>query len=369
MKKYSSLVGNLKSLSFRKIKVKVNEIRKEFNKEHDKVITYSKNFTISLSNYCVNQCNYCFYNHRILKNKDIGNTILISNSTLDTLVSSAKQLDCKEALILSGESPGSFQIVTDELKSRGYNSFFQFLVNVCQSLLDMNFLPHTNVGLISFDQMKDLKDLNASMGLMLESTCPKLSEKGGVHENSPGKAPEKRIRFIENAGKLKIPFTTGLLLGIGESKTDRINDLFLIYDLHKKYGHIQEIILQNFIEKQNIQYHPIDPISIEEILKTIGITKIIMGNEIEIQVPPNLLRGYEKEAISMGITDFGGISPITLDYINPSHPWPQIEYLIKICKREGYELKERLPIYKKFITNDGFCSKRIRSVINNILGL
>jgi 7,8-didemethyl-8-hydroxy-5-deazariboflavin synthase CofG subunit len=241
------------------------------------------------------------------------------------------------------------------------------LVTICNKLIDLNFLPHTNVGFISFDHMKELKNINASMGLMLESTCEKLSVKGGVHEFSPGKTPEKRINFIENAGKLKIPFTTGLLLGIGEDETDRIEDLFLIYELYKKYGHIQEIILQNFIEKKNIQYHPIKAISIEEILRIIGIAKIIMGNEIEIQVPPNLLIGYEKEAITMGITDFGGISPITLDYINPTHPWPQIDYLTKICKKEGYGLKERLPIYEKYIRKEGFCSKKIRDVINKIM--
>ncbi len=367
MRKSTLPIEKLKSISLRKIQKKVSEITSEFNKEHDKVITYSRNFTISLSNYCLNHCSYCFYNHRVPKDQDNRNTILLSNSKLDSLIDSAKKFDCKEALILSGEVPDSFQIVRDELKARGFASFFRYLVTLCNKLLDMNFLPHTNVGLISFDYMKELKNINASMGLMLESTCERLSMKGGVHEFSPGKMPEKRIRFIENAGKLKIPFTTGLLLGIGEDETNRIEDLFLIYELHKKYGHIQEIILQNFIEKQNIQYHPIRPIPIEEILRIIGIAKIIMGNEIEIQVPPNLLMGYEKEAITMGITDFGGISPITLDYINPTHPWPQIDYLTKICKKEGYELKERLPIYEKFIRKEGFCSKKIKAVINKIM--
>ncbi len=367
MRKSPLNVEKLKSLSLSKIQERVSEISNEFNKEHDKIITYSKNFTISLSNYCQNHCSYCFYNHRIPKDQEKGNIILISKSKLESLIESARKFDCKEALILSGESPDVFQIVKDELIARGFDTFFRYLVSVCNKLLDMNFLPHTNVGLISYEHMKELKNINASMGLMLESTCERLSMKGGVHEFSPGKMPEKRIRFIENAGKLKIPFTTGLLLGIGEEETDRIQDLFLIFELYKKYGHIQEIILQNFIEKQHIQYHPIRPISIEEILRIIGIAKIIMGNEIEIQVPPNLLMGYEKEAIAMGITDFGGISPITLDYINPTHPWPQIDYLTKICKKEGYELKERLPIYEKFIRKEGFCSKKIRAVINNIL--
>jgi FO synthase subunit 1 len=366
MKKSLLSIEKLKSLSLREIQKRVSDIRNEYSKEHDKVITYSRNFTISLSNYCENHCSYCFYNHRVPKDHDNENIILISNSNLDSLICNAKKFECKEALILSGEAPDSFQIVRDELKARGFASFFRFLNTMCKRVLDMNFLPHTNVGLISFDHMKELKNINASMGLMLESTCERLLMKGGVHEFSPGKMPDKRISFIENAGKLKIPFTTGLLLGIGEDETDRIQDLFLIYELYTKYGHIQEIILQNFIEKQNIQWHPIKPISIQEILRIIGIAKIIMGNEIEIQVPPNLMIGYEKEAISMGVTDFGGISPITLDYINPNHPWPQIEYLTKICKKEGYELKERLPIYEKFIKKEGYCSRKIRTVIKEI---
>jgi len=362
----SQKIEELKALSISKIRQGVNNIRKEVNKERNKFITYSKNFTISLSNYCRNQCGYCFYNHRIPKDHNNENVILISNSHLHSLIIKAKRYNCKEGLIMSGEEPDSFQIVRDNLKSRGFKSYVEFLIEINKKLLDNNLLPHTNIGLIDFKDLRDLKNDNASMGLMLESTCEKLSMQGGVHEFSPGKLPKKRIEFIENAGKLKIPFTTGLLLGIGEEETDRIKDLFLIYELHKKYGHIQEIILQNYIEKQNISYHPTNPISIEEILKTIGIAKLIMGNEIAIQVPPNLLKGYEKEAISMGISDFGGISPVTIDYINPNHPWPQVEYLTKICKKEGYELKERLPIYEKFIKKDGFCSEKIRSIIKKI---
>ncbi|TFG18419.1 MAG: 7,8-didemethyl-8-hydroxy-5-deazariboflavin synthase subunit CofG [Promethearchaeota archaeon] len=362
MKKSSQSLEKLKSLSLRKIRQEVNNINKD-----NKTITYSKNFTISLSNYCRNNCGYCFYNHRVPKDNDNGIIVLISNSDLDSLIIKAKNSDCKEALLMSGEKPDSFEIVRNELKKRGFNSYIEFLIEISNNLLDNRLLPHTNIGLIDFKDLKELKTVNASMGLMLESTCEKLSMQGGVHEFSPGKLPKKRIQFIQNAGKLKIPFTTGLLLGIGEDETDRINDLLLIYKIHKQYGHIQEIILQNYTEKQNIKYHPINPLSIDDILKTIGIAKLIMGNEIAIQVPPNLLKGYEKEAISMGISDFGGISPVTIDYINPHHPWPQVEYLTKICKKEGYELKERLPIYEKFIKKDGFCSEKIRSIIKKII--
>ena len=204
------------------------------------------------------------------------------------------------------------------------------------------------------------------MGLMLESTCKNLFKSGGVHENSPGKIPENRIEHIENAGKLKIPFTTGLLLGIGERFEDRIKDLFLIKEINLQYGQLQEVIIQNFIEKKDIQYNPKSPITIEETLKTAGIAKLIFENEIAIQVPPNLIQNYETEAIEMGIDDFGGISPFTLDYINPEHIWPKIDYLKKICEKKGYKLEERLPIYNKFINKKGFCSKNIKKTIDNI---
>jgi len=359
-------VKELKSLSIRKIKEKANEIKNELDKEDQKIITYSKNFTLSLSNYCQNLCGYCFYNYKIAKEIGEKNVVLIEDGKVDLITQNAVKYGCKEALLMSGELPDSFQIVQKELEKRNFGDFLQFVKNLSTNLLHMNFLPHTNIGLLTFEQLKSLKDYNASMGLMLESTCKNLFKNGGVHENSPGKIPENRIEHIKNAGKLKIPFTTGLLLGIGESFEDRIKDLFLIKEIHYKYGHIQEVIIQNFIEKKGIRYHPRTPITIEETLKTAGIAKLIFENEIAIQVPPNLIQNYETEAIEMGIDDFGGISPFTLDYINPEHTWPKIDYLKKICEKKEYKLEERLPIYNKFINKKGFCSKNIKKTIDNI---
>ena len=156
------------------------------------------------------------------------------------------------------------------------------------------------------------------------------------------------------------------MLGIGENLDDRINDLYLIKEIHEEYGHIQEVIIQNFVNKKGITYSPENPLIIEDMLKIIGIARLIFGNEIAIQVPPNLIAGYEKDFIEMGIDDFGGISPFTLDYINPENEWPQIDQLESICTEQGFILKERLPIYDKFITRKDFCPENIKKVIDNI---
>jgi len=267
---------------------------------------------------------------------------------------------------MSGEGPDTFLEVQDELENRSCIDYIEFIKDICQYMIDFKLLPHTNIGVLTYDQLKALKPFNASMGLMLESSSELLFNKGGVHELSPTKKPEIRIGHIINAGKLKIPFTTGLLLGIGETNEDRIRDLILIKELHEEYGHIQEVIIQNFIYKEGIPYKPDIPLEMEEMVKLVGIAKLIFENEIPIQVPPNLIKGHEKEFIEMGIDDFGGISPFTLDYINPNNEWPQIESLEKICNQEGIRLEERLPIYTKYINNSEFCSDRIKKVIDSI---
>ncbi len=359
-------INYFKNLSIKKLKEKVNEIKAQLPSEKQKVISYSKNFTLSLSNYCQNQCSYCFYNYKVPKLSGEGNVVLLGNEQMVNLIQKAIHYNCKEALLMSGERPESFQIVKDELIKRDCSEYIDFVIDICTYLLDLNILPHTNLGLLSYDELKRLKNFNASMGLMLESTSIELFEKGGVHELSPGKMPKKRIEHIKNAGKLKIPFTTGLLLGIGENVEDRLRDLYLIKDFHKKYGHIQEVIIQNFIKKEGISYQPLHPITIKDMLKTAGIAKLILKNEISIQVPPNLVSGYEKDFIDIGIDDFGGISPITLDYINPENEWPQIDHLKKICNDSGYVLKERLPVYDKYINNSEFCPENIKKRIDNI---
>lgn len=355
-------INFFKNISLRKLREQVEAIKSHLPKE----ISYSRNFTLSLSNYCQNFCKYCFYNHRIPKIGGEGNTILLGNEQMQAIIQKGISYNCKETLIVSGENPGKFKEVKEELNRRECNDFIEFVIDVSSYLLDFNLLPHTNIGILTFNELKQLKNYNASMGLMLESTSEKLFKNGGVHEQSPGKFPDDRIEHIRNAGKLKIPFTTGLLLGIGESFDDRIRDLYLINDIHNSYGHIQEVIIQNFVHKQSISYRPETEIMINDILRIVGIANIIFENEIAIQVPPNLLSGYEKEFVEMGIDDFGGISPITQDYINPENPWPQIDELKKICESLGYSLKERLPIYDKFIGRNGFCPENIKKAIYNI---
>ncbi|MBN1801918.1 MAG: 7,8-didemethyl-8-hydroxy-5-deazariboflavin synthase subunit CofG [Candidatus Lokiarchaeota archaeon] len=357
----------LNTLSIKEIKQQVVEIKSRLPEEKRNIITYSRNFTLSLSNYCENQCGYCFFNYKIPKINGEGNIIVLDNERMVTLIQQALHYDCKEALLISGERPDSFPEVKEKLEQQGCSDFIEFVKDICTYLLDFNFLPHTNIGMLSFEEMRELKDFNASMGLMLESTSPKLFQKGGVHESSPGKIPEKRIEHIKNAGKLKIPFTTGLLLGIGETIEERIKDLILIKQIHEEYGHIQEVIVQNFVEKPGIPYKPIAPLDFEEMLKIVGIAKILFENNISVQIPPNLVPGMEKEFIEMGIDDFGGISPFTEDLVNPSQPWPQISRLENSCNNIGYKLVERLPIYEKFINKPGFCSETIKKKINNII--
>jgi FO synthase subunit 1 len=265
-------------------------------------------------------------------------------------------LGCTEALFTFGEHPEEEPGFTAYLKKTGYTSVLEYCKAMCRKSIRCGILPHTNAGILTSDEMEQLHAVNASMGLMLETTA-----KIPAHAASKGKEPEVRLGMIEDAGKLRIPFTTGLLLGIGETMADREESLLAIRDLHKRYGHIQEIIIQNFCPKPGtpMAHHPVP--TTDEICTTIRMARTILPEDIAIQIPPNLIDA--SVLISCGVDDLGGISPLTIDYVNPEHPWPAIEELKKIAG--DARLCERLCIYPQYIKKKWY-HPDLESLINRL---
>jgi len=265
-------------------------------------------------------------------------------------------LGCTEALFTFGEHPEEEPGFTDYLKRAGYATILDYCEAMCRKSIGYGVLPHTNAGILTWDEMERLRAVNASMGLMLETTA-----RIPAHINSKGKEPEIRLRMIEDAGKLKIPFTTGLLLGIGETMADREESLRALQDLHKRYGHIQEIIIQNFCPKPGtpMAHHPLP--GTDEICSVIRMARDILPKDIAIQIPPNLIDA--SVLISCGVDDLGGVSPLTIDYVNPEHPWPAIDELKKIVG--DAHLRERLCIYPQFIKR-GWYHPHLQPLINRL---
>jgi len=226
------------------------------------------------------------------------------------------------------------------LAAMGYGTILDYCYEMCKLSIEMGLLPHTNAGVLTFQEMDRLREVNASMGLMLETVADVPA-----HRNSPGKRPEERIRMLEDAGRLRIPFTTGILVGIGDTMGDREESFMLIRDLHRRYGHIQEVIIQNFCPKEGTPMARSPVPSTDEMCVTIEFARDILPPEVAIQIPPNLIDA--SALIPCGVDDLGGVSPVTPDYINPEHPWPAIEELRKVAG--DAHLRERLCIYPQFI--------------------
>jgi FO synthase subunit 1 len=266
------------------------------------------------------------------------------------------ELGCTEALFTFGERPEEVPGFAAYLKQTGYTTILDYCEAMCRKSIEIGILPHTNAGILTFEEMERLRAVNASMGLMLETTAKILA-----HAASKGKEPEVRLGMIEDAGKLKIPFTTGLLLGIGETVVDREESLLAIRDLHRRYGHIQEIIIQNFCPKPGtpMAHHPVP--GTDEICSTIRMARDILPKEIAIQIPPNLIDAFI--LINCGVDDLGGVSPLTIDYINPEHPWPGIDELQKIVG--DARLCERLCIYPQYVKK-GWYHPDLQLLINRL---
>jgi 7,8-didemethyl-8-hydroxy-5-deazariboflavin synthase CofG subunit len=312
------------------------------------VITYSRKVFLPLTNLCRDYCGYCTFR------RDPGEPGAQTMTPEDVLAVAreGEKLGCTEALFSLGDKPELlFPEMRDTLRHLGYKSTLHFLEAMCELILrETTLLPHPNPGLLSAEWITRLAAVSPSMGLMLESTNPALLNVGAAHDNAPDKLPAKRLRTVEEAGKQQVPFTTGLLIGIGETVEDRVDTLLAIRDLHQRYGHIQEVIVQNFRAKPYIPMAQSPEPTQSDMLRTIAVARLLMPN-VNIQAPPNLNAPYYDELLDAGINDWGGISPLTPDYINPEKPWPHLEQLRLRTEAKGFQLRQRLPIYPEFLSS------------------
>ena len=319
------------------------------------MVTYSKNVFIPVTNMCRNHCGYCGFR----RNPDDPQAYILQPAQIEEILKRGAKSSCTEALFTFGERPDEDEGYLRRLKAIGYDRTLDYLFDMCRMAIETGLLPHCNPGVLSYEELALLKPLNASMGLMLETTANLQA-----HEDSPGKVPGRRIESIANAGKLKIPFTTGLLVGIGETRADRLESLRIITELHRQYGNIQEVIIQNFTPKPGTPMSGHEPPSFEDMLLTVEQAREILPADVAIQVPPNLIP--PAMLIEHGATDLGGISPVTIDHINPEHEWPAVE---KLEQKVGSDvvLRERLPIYPQYI-KQGWFSEDIRHLIQQLAG-
>jgi 7,8-didemethyl-8-hydroxy-5-deazariboflavin synthase CofG subunit len=326
------------------------------------IITYSGKVFLPLTNLCRDYCGYCTFRR---DPGDPGAHTMTPDEVL-SVARAGEKLGCTEALFSLGDKPELlFPEMRDTLHHLGYKSTLHYLEAMCELVLrETTLLPHPNPGLLSAEWITRLAAVSPSMGLMLESTNAALLAPGAAHDNAPDKLPAKRLRTIEEAGKQNVPFTTGLLIGIGESPEDRVETLLAIRDLHERYGHIQEVIVQNFRVKPTIPMADWPEPTRGEMLRTTAVARLLLPN-VNIQAPPNLSSPYYEDLLDAGINDWGGISPLTPDYINPEKPWPHLEQLRLRTESKGVQLRQRLPVYPEFLppllARPGLLSERLQA--------
>ncbi len=337
-------------------------LRKKFKKDS---VTFSKKAFFNIVNLCKDTCSYCTYKAESEEEK----LSLMSKQQILELLQLAKKYRCVEALFVTGEKPEQkYQEARDWLKENGFKSTAEYLIYASELALEVGLFPHTNAGNLNFEEMKELKKTNVSMGIMLENVSERLTEKGMPHYLAASKKPKARLEVLENSGKLGIPMTTGLLVGIGETVEEVIDSILAIKKLHQKYGNIQEVILQNFQPKPDTLMKNTPGADENYFKKIVALSRIIMP-EMNIQIPPNLSPKSYQSFLSVGINDWGGISPLTPDFVNPEFSWPEIDKVDENSKKAGFELKCRFPIYPEFFS---FVSKELRDkmlVIENGEGL
>jgi FO synthase len=325
---------------------------------HGRRITFSAKVFIPLTTLCRDYCGYCTFR------KDPGEpgAFTMTPDQVLALARAGARLGAKEALFSLGDKPEAlFAEHRALLRSMGHRTTLGYLRAVSQRVLEeTGLLPHANPGLMTERDLASLREVNVSMGIMLESTSTRLLAPGAAHDRAPDKVPERRLRTIARAGALSIPFTTGILIGIGETHAERVDSLLAIRQLHERYGHIQEVIVQNFRAKPTIPMHGWPDPGPEDLLRTVAVARLLLGPGMNIQAPPNLsAEGYDRLPAA-GLNDWGGISPLTPDHINPERPWPGLAELRRRTESAGHELRERLAVYPEYATRRAFLDERLR---------
>lgn len=328
-------------------------------------ITFSAKVFIPLTTLCRDYCGYCTFR------KDPGEpgAFTMTPDQVLALARAGSRLGAKEALFSLGDKPEAlFAEHRDFLRRMGHKTTLGYLRDLSQRVLEeTGLLPHANPGLMTERDLAALREANVSMGIMLESTSTRLLEAGAAHDRAPDKVPHRRLKTIARAGALRIPFTTGILIGIGETHAERVESLLAIRDLHERYGHIQEVIVQNFRAKTAIPMRGWPEPGAEDLLRTVAVARLLLGPSMNIQAPPNLsAEGYERLPAA-GLNDWGGISPLTPDHINPERPWPGLAELRRRTESAGHELRERLAIYPEYATQPEFLDERLRDRVSRFI--
>ena len=328
-------------------------------------VTYSRKVFVPLTHLCRDACGYCTFAWP--PKKDMP-AFLSPDQVLD-IARQGQAAGCKEVLFTLGDKPElRYPAAKDWLAAAGYETTLEYLRAVAIQVIEATgMLPHLNPGVMSWTEMATLKPVAASMGLMLESTSTRLLQKGNAHFNAPDKEPAVRLRTIEDAGRLSIPFTSGLLIGIGETLTERADTILALRDMHRRYGHVQEVIVQNFRAKPDtaMRDHP-EP-TFEDLLATVAATRIVMGPTVHVQAPPNLSPAQYGDILDAGIDDWGGVSPVTPDHVNPEMPWPHLDELAGRSAAHGFRLSERLCVYPEYVTQpDPWLAGRMRAPVADL---
>jgi 7,8-didemethyl-8-hydroxy-5-deazariboflavin synthase CofG subunit len=326
-------------------------------------VTFSPKVFLPVTNLCRDRCTYCTFR----KDPDDPDAWTMTPDEIAAWSVRGRRLGCTEALVCLGDKPEiAFPAYRATLAALGHRTTAEYVHRACTIALDAGLLPHTNAGILTRAEMERLKDVNVSLGLMLESVSPRLRGRGEVHQWAPDKEPSVRLRMLREAGELQIPFTTGLLLGIGETLAERVDTLFAIRDVHRAYGHVQEVIVQNFRAKPTIPCADAAEPDAADIARTVAVARLVLDPDVSVQAPPNLSPADHALLLAAGLNDWGGISPLTPDYVNPEAPWPHVAALAAECRAAGYTLRERLPIYPAYVDRPGFLAPALRARVTTL---